>query len=205
MNNEKIYIDKKIIEDISNNISNLVISNTGIKNFLKKNQMNSNFESELIKKLDENTIYITSIQDNLLKIDGLNIQILDGLQIFSGKFAFLLPVSDIIETLIPKKENIKSIGDGSKIMLMLREEAIPILKLSNIFNFENNLDFEDGVIIIVKNSSEKFGIFIDNFGEQNQIVIKSFDDTFKHIKGIKRAALNSDGSVGLVLEVKELY
>lgn len=205
MSNEKIYIDKKIIEDISNNISNLVISNTGIKNFLKKNKTDSIFENELTKKLDENTIYITSIQDNLLKIDGLNIQILDGLQIFSGNFSFLLPVSDIIETLVPKKENIKKIGEGKKTMLMLREEAIPILKLSEAFNFENNNEFENGVIIIVRNNNEKFGIFIDNFGEQNQIVIKSFDETFKHIKGIKRAALNGDGSVGLVLEVKEIY
>lgn len=204
---EKINIEKSLIDDIRNNISNLVISNTGIKFFLKDNNLDLDikFKNELLKKIDENSIYINSIQEKLLKIDGLNIQILDGLQIFSNDYSFLLPVNDIVETLIPIKENIKTIGDGSKFMLMLRNEAIPILKLSDFFHFKNQNSFENGVIIIVKHNKEKVGIFIDKFGEQNQIVIKNFDNTFKHIKGIKRAALNSDGSVGLVLEIKELF
>lgn len=203
--NETINIEKYLIDDIHTNISNLVITNTGIKFFLRDNNIDEKLKNELLKKIDENSIYINSIQEKLLKVDGLNIQILDGLQIFSGKFSFLVPVEDIVETLVPKKESIKYIGDGTKTMLMLREEAIPIVKLSDFFNFNNNNTFENGVIIIVKNNNEKIGIFIDKFGEKNQIVIKNFDETLKHINGIKRAALNSDGSVGLVLEIKELF
>jgi len=135
----------------------------------------------------------------------LTLSILDGLNIRVGKEFFILPTTSIIESLQPTKEILKSVGDGSSELLMLREDFIPIIKMNEYLNIKS--DFEnlvDGMLIVVKAGKEKVALFIDEFLHQQQIVVKPIDKNFKEVIGISGATVRGDGSIGLIVDVKSI-
>jgi two-component system chemotaxis sensor kinase CheA len=135
----------------------------------------------------------------------LTLAILDGLNVMVGDRKFILPLSTIVESLQPKEHMIKKIGKNNKEILMLRNEFIPIIKLYDFFGIETKYtDFKDGMLIIVKTSNTKVAIFVDDFLNQEQIVVKSLEKNYKKIKGIGAATIRGDGSIGLILDVMNI-
>ncbi len=135
----------------------------------------------------------------------LTLAILDGLNVMVGDRKFILPLSTIVESIKPKEYMIKHIGQGNRELLMLRNEFIPIVKLYSFFGIETNCkSLEDGMIIIVKSSNTKIAIFVDDFLNQEQIVVKSLEKNYKKIKGIGAATIRGDGSIGLILDVMNI-
>jgi two-component system chemotaxis sensor kinase CheA len=132
----------------------------------------------------------------------LTLAILDGLDIAVGDIKFILPLSTIVESLQPKQNMIKRIGDGSQELLMLREEFIPIVRIHKLFNIRPQYeDLEDGMLIVVKSGNLKVAIFIDEFLQQHQVVVKPIDKNFRSVEGIGAATVRGDGSIGLILDV----
>jgi len=132
----------------------------------------------------------------------LTLAILDGLNVLVGDRKFILPLSAIVESLQPRSHMIKKIGKNDKEILMLRNEFIPIIKLYDFFGVESRYkNFEEGMLIIVKSSNSKVALFVDDFLNQEQIVVKSLEKNYKKIKGIGAATIRGDGSIGLILDV----
>jgi len=135
----------------------------------------------------------------------LTLAILDGLNVMVGDRKFILPLSTIVESLQPKGHMIKKIGKNNKEILMLRNEFIPIIKLYNFFGIKTKYtSFEEGMLIIVKTSNTKVALFVDDFLNQEQIVVKSLEKNYKKIKGIGAATIRGDGSIGLILDVMNI-
>jgi len=135
----------------------------------------------------------------------LTLAILDGLNVMVGDRKFILPLSAIVESLQPKKHMIKKIGKNDREILMLRHEFIPIIKLYDFFGVETKYtEFEEGMLIIVKSSNTKVALFVDDFLNQEQIVVKSLEKNYKKIKGIGAATIRGDGSIGLILDVMNI-
>ena len=132
----------------------------------------------------------------------LTLAILDGLNVLVGDKKFILPLNSIVESLQPKKQMIKHVGEDDREILMLRKEFIPIVRLYENFNIKSTYtNLEDGMLIIVKTSSSKFAIFVDDFLNQEQIVVKSLEKNYKKINGIGAATIRGDGSIGLILDI----
>jgi len=135
----------------------------------------------------------------------LTLAILDGLNVMVGDRKFILPLSAIVESLQPKEHMIKKIGKNNKEILMLRNEFIPIIKLYDFFGINTNYtNFQEGMLIIVKTSNTKVALFVDDFLNQEQIVVKSLEKNYKKIKGIGAATIRGDGSIGLILDVMNI-
>ena len=135
----------------------------------------------------------------------LTLAILDGLNVVVGDRKFILPLSTIVESIKPKNYMIKNIGKGNRELLMLRNEFIPIVKLYSFFEVDTTCkNLEDGMLIIVKSSNMKIAIFIDDFLNQEQIVVKSLEKNYKKIKGIGAATIRGDGSIGLILDIMNI-
>lgn len=131
--------------------------------------------------------------------------ILDGLNIKIGDNIFILPTSSIVESIQPTKEMIKLVGDGSSPLLMLRNEFISIIKLHEYLNIEpKTKDFTNGILIIVKSGTQKAAFFIDEFLQQQQIVLKSIETNFRKVNSIAGAMVRGDGSIGIILDVKSI-
>jgi len=135
----------------------------------------------------------------------LTLAILDGLNIEVGDTNFILPLSSIVESLQPSPHMIKRVSNKNRELVMLRHEFIPIIKLHSFFGVKSRYtNFEDGMLIIVKSSHNKVALFVDNFLNQEQIVVKSLEKNYKKIKGIGAATIRGDGSIGLILDVMNI-
>jgi two-component system chemotaxis sensor kinase CheA len=135
----------------------------------------------------------------------LTLAILDGLNIRVGQKQFILPLSTIIESIKPEEEMIKQIGDDSSEVLMLRNEFIPVVRLHTIFNIEHeHQKLSDGLLIIVRSAGEKIALFIDEFMNQQQFVIKPLDRNFRNARGIGGATVRGDGTIGLIVDTMNI-
>jgi two-component system, chemotaxis family, sensor kinase CheA len=135
----------------------------------------------------------------------LTLAILDGLNIRVGNEQFILPLSAIIESLKPEEDMIKQIGNEESEVLMLRDEFIPIVRLHTIFNVipENNL-LHDGLLIVVRSGAKKVAMFVDEFMNQQQFVIKPLDKNFRNAHGIGGATVRGDGTIGLIIDTMHI-
>lgn len=132
----------------------------------------------------------------------LTLAILDGLDILIGDKKYILPLASIVESLQATKDLIKTIGNDEYEILMLRDEFIPIIRLYKLLNIESLYqNIEDGMLIIVKSADKKVALFVDEFLNQQQFVVKSLDKNFKNIQGISGATVRGDGSIGLILDI----
>ncbi len=135
----------------------------------------------------------------------LTLAILDGLNVLIGDKKFILPLNAIVESLQPQPHMVKHVGKSNKEILMLRREFIPIIRLYDFFNIEPGYEeLEEGMLIVVKTASSKVALFVDDFLNQEQIVVKSLEKNYKKIRGIGAATIRGDGSIGLILDVTSI-
>ncbi|MCX6076766.1 MAG: chemotaxis protein CheA [Campylobacterales bacterium] len=135
----------------------------------------------------------------------LTLAILDGLNIRVGKEQFILPLSAIIETLKPEEDMIKQIGDEESEVLMLRNEFIPVIRLHTTFNIiPQNHKLSDGLLIVVRSGAKKIALFVDEFMNQQQFVIKPLDKNFRNAQGIGGATVRGDGTIGLIIDTMNI-
>jgi two-component system chemotaxis sensor kinase CheA len=135
----------------------------------------------------------------------LTLAILDGLDVSVGNARYILPLNAIMESLQPKKDMIKMIGSGGNELLMLREEFIPIVRLHKLFKEKPKYeDLTEGMLIVVKSGNHKVALFVDEFLDQHQVVVKPLDKNFRNVQGIGAATVRGDGTIGLILDVMGL-
>ena len=154
------------------------------------------------------SITIKTFKDKGSKITillPLTLAILDGLNVLVGDQQLIMPLNMIVESLQPSKEMIKRIGDEQKEILMLRDEFIPIIRLHKFFNINSKYtDIDKGMLIVTKVANIKTAIFVDDFLNQEQIVVKSLEKNYKKIDGISAATIRGDGNIGLILDIMNI-
>jgi two-component system chemotaxis sensor kinase CheA len=135
----------------------------------------------------------------------LTLAILDGLDVAVGDTRYILPLNAIVESLQPNANMIKRIGDGGNELLMLREEFIPIVRLYKLFKEKPKYDkITEGMLIVVKSGNHKVAMFVDEFLDQHQVVVKPLDKNFRNVQGVGAATVRGDGTIGLILDVMGL-
>lgn len=162
---------------------------------------------EMVEKLNGSIEIQTDLDEGFSFTMNLPLthSILEGLNIKIGNNIFILPTSSIVESIQPTSEMIKLVGDGSSPLLMLRDEFIPIIKLHEHFHIESkNLKLEDGILIIVKSGIQKAALFIDEFLQQQQIVVKAIETNFRKVDSVAGATVRGDGSIGIIIDVKTI-
>jgi two-component system chemotaxis sensor kinase CheA len=132
----------------------------------------------------------------------LTLAILDGLNVSIGDMTVILPLASIVESLQPSAGMIKTVGDGSEELLMLREEFIPVVRLHRYMNIPpKNDSLTEGMLIVVRGGNHKVALFVDEFRNQQQVVVKPLDKNFHNIQGVGGATVRGDGSIGLILDI----
>ena len=135
----------------------------------------------------------------------LTLAILDGLNVKVGEHKFIYPLNMVLESFQPIPKIIKNVVNGSKEILMVRDEFIPVIRLHKFFGIKPKYtNLTDGIVIISKVATNKVAIFIDEFSTQEQIVVKSLEKNYKKVKGISASTIRGDGSVGLILDIANI-
>jgi two-component system chemotaxis sensor kinase CheA len=131
----------------------------------------------------------------------LTLAILDGQLVSVGEHIYILPLVSIVESLQVKIDMINAVGGGCDV-LRLRNEYIPILRLSETFHIQANCyNWTEGLVVVVESGGEKVGLLVDDLQAQQQVVIKSLEQNYEKVEGISGATILGDGTVALILDM----
>jgi len=134
----------------------------------------------------------------------LTLAILDGMIVRVGEENYIIPITNILETLRPKKEEVLHV-EGHGDVINVRGEFIPLVYLYRTFNIAQALrEPSTALIVLVESNRQKIGLVVDELIGQQQVVIKSLEANADPVKGISGATILGDGRVSLILEINEL-
>ncbi|MBB5695631.1 chemotaxis protein CheA [Muricoccus pecuniae] len=135
----------------------------------------------------------------------LTLAVLDGLVVSVGAQAYILPITSIVESLRPQKEQIHDvIGSGQ--VLAIRGAYIPLLPLHLRFAVPDaEPDPSRGIVVIVETDrAGRLGLIVDDLLGQQQVVVKSLEANYGPVDGVAGATILGDGRVALILDVPAL-
>lgn len=135
----------------------------------------------------------------------LTLAILDGMAVAVGAETYIIPLTNIMESLRPRRDDLHPVvGRGD--VLALRGEYIPLLYLHQLFavpGAESN-PCRGIVVIVESDNAGRFGVVVDEMLGQQQVVVKSLEANYGPVDGIGGATILGNGRVALILDVARL-
>lgn len=135
----------------------------------------------------------------------LTLAILDGMTVAVGQQTYIVPITNIVESLRPRRADIHSVvGRGD--VLAIRGEYVPLLYLHCAFGVADaETDPCRGIIVIVEGEGRRrIGLVVDELLGQQQVVVKSLEANYDSVDGIGGATILGNGRVALILDVSGL-
>ncbi|MFC0250333.1 chemotaxis protein CheA [Massilia consociata] len=134
----------------------------------------------------------------------LTLAILDGMSIRSGEEVYILPLSFVVESLQPAREDIRDIAGRGRV-LKVRGEYLPLIPLYQMFDITPRItEPSEGIVVILETEGRKAALFVDELVGQQQVVVKNLEANYRKVAGISGATILGDGGVALILDVAAL-
>lgn len=131
----------------------------------------------------------------------LTLAILDGMTVQAGEEVFILPLSNVSESIQPTPEQLHSISEGDKV-LHVRGEYLPLIALHEVFGVQNaQTEITRSIAVILQAEESRFALLVDYLVGQQQVVVKNLEANYRKIPGISAATILGDGSVALIVDV----
>ena len=145
----------------------------------------------------------------------LILSVIQGLLVELNQSHYVIPLSQIVETVDLNKQHIQNFGTQS--VVELRGEVAPILDLAEIFSEQGmrggsrrdyrGRDYSDGKAgfgIVVGFRGSKCIFRVDDIGESQPLALKPLSLELQGIPGLASTAILGDGEPALVLNLHEL-
>lgn len=130
----------------------------------------------------------------------LTLAIIQALIVGVQEEFYAIPLSSVLETVRISQEEIHTV-DG-KSVLRLRDEILPLMHMSNIFDIQNDFGNSNEIyVVIIGLAEQKIGMIVDSLIGQEEVVIKSLGEYLKNIQGIAGATVRGDGKITLIVDV----
>ncbi|MEG1848634.1 MAG: chemotaxis protein CheA [Lachnospiraceae bacterium] len=153
-------------------------------------------EVEVKTKLGVGSTFIIRLPLTLAIIQALMVKV------GNEKYAISLGSIQTIEDITP--DGIKQVQ--GKEVINLRENVIPIIRLSAMLDIETNKGEDENLVAVIVKKGEKLaGIVVDELMGQQEIVIKSLGKYISKCKMISGATILGDGEVALILDANSLF
>ena len=134
----------------------------------------------------------------------LTLAILEGLSLSVGEETYIIPLTSIIESIRPQEGDVRLVAGSSEVAIV-RDEMIPLMRLSHIFGVKSFIqEVTEGLLVIVEYEGIKVAIMVDELIGQSQVVIKSLETNYGKVAGIAGATIMGDGRVALIVDVHGL-
>ncbi|WP_017429036.1 chemotaxis protein CheA [Vreelandella jeotgali] len=135
----------------------------------------------------------------------LTLAILDGMSIKVGEETFILPLSAVLESLQPAKEDMYAMA-GDDVVLKVRDEYLPVIAIHEVFDVEGAItDPTRSIAVIVQGEGRRYALLVDELLGQRQVVVKNLEDNYRKVPGVSAATILGDGSVSLILDITGLH
>ena len=130
----------------------------------------------------------------------LTLAIIDGFAVRVGLETYVIPLSSVKECLELPSESHRSAEGG---VLSLRGEALPFVRLRNLFTSDAHEPAREKVVV-VEYQHGRAGIAVDDLLGEQQAVIKPLGRLFRGIPGVSGSTILANGRVALILDVPAL-
>jgi two-component system, chemotaxis family, sensor kinase CheA len=134
----------------------------------------------------------------------LTLAIIDGQVVRIGENRYIVPITSIVRSLRPTRQQISTVQGRGEVILE-RGELMPLIRLHKLFDVTpSSEDPTDALVMIVESDGKKCCLLVDELLAQQQVVIKSLGDTLGRMKGVSGGAIMGNGLVTLILDVPGL-
>lgn len=127
----------------------------------------------------------------------LTLAILKTLIVGVNGEVFAMPLHSILEIVKLDEDTVRELD--KRPVLLLRDQIVPILDLSNLFFGEAGS--KKGYAVICQATDRNVAIRVDNVLGQEEAVVKPLGEFLKRVEGISGATIRGDGRVALILDV----
>ncbi len=133
----------------------------------------------------------------------LTVAVVDAVIAKVGKCLYAIPSLEIFKFV--KADPARTVElEGGHLLYRLRDENIPLVRLSSLFETGSaEKNFSDCVVIVIRKEEKKLCLLIDEIYSSQQIVVKSIADSVGACRGISGFSILANGDVSLILDVKE--
>ena len=135
----------------------------------------------------------------------LTLAVLDGMVISVGEERFVLPLTNIVESLRPKPADLHGLVGKCDVM-MARGEYVRLVYLHHLFGIPGAVTDPTRALVVLVETEDgsRLGLVVDEVLGQQQVVIKSLEANFRRLDGVAAATILGDGRVALILDVAGL-
>ncbi len=132
----------------------------------------------------------------------LTLAVLDGMVVNVAGQTLVVPLTAIVETLQPKAAEVHGLGGAARV-IAIRDHFVPLIDVGRELGYRGqNADPLDGVALLVETEGcARNALLVDAILGQRQVVIKSLEANYRHVRGIAAATILGDGRVALILDV----
>jgi two-component system chemotaxis sensor kinase CheA len=132
----------------------------------------------------------------------LTLAVLDGMVVTVSGQTLVVPLTAIVETLQPKKQDVHGLGDSSRV-IAIRGSFIPLIDIGRELGYRHEeADPLNSVAIMVESENRsQSALLVDGIIGQQQVVIKSLETNYGHVFGVAAATILGDGRVAVILDV----
>lgn len=135
----------------------------------------------------------------------LTLAILDGMSIKVGSEMFILPLSAVLESLQPAKEDIYAMA-GDDVVLKVRDEYLPVVAVHEALDVADaRTELTETIAVIVQGEGRRYALLVDDLVGQQQVVVKNLETNYRKVPGVSAATILGDGSVALILDITGLH
>jgi two-component system chemotaxis sensor kinase CheA len=135
----------------------------------------------------------------------LTLAVMEGMVIKVGHETYVMPLSTIVECLRPARSEISNLV-GTRGMLQLRGDLVPIMHLGDLLDVGSLADDSEERVVIITDAGDgtRFGLVVDQLCGHQQVVIKSIEESYGSVPGIAAATILGNGRVAFILDVEKL-
>ncbi len=160
---------------------------------VKKNIQDLKGSIEVISQPGEGTTFRITLPITLAIIQALIVR--------AGGEKFAIPLTSVSESLRIYARDIRTLARRE--VFTLRDEAVPLLRLSDAFNLPAQAD-EKFFVVVTRSGEKSIGILVDALVRQQEIVIKAIGERLKRVPGVAGVTEIGESEIVLVIDAGSL-
>ncbi len=131
----------------------------------------------------------------------LTLAVLDGMVVSVAEQTLVVPLSTVVEIMMPKAVQVHAVGASR--VIGLRGEFLPLIDVGDRLGYRPApTDPRSALVLLVESEGgARSALLVDAIQGQRQIVIKSLEANYSKVPGIAAATILGNGRVALILDV----
>ena len=117
-----------------------------------------------------------------------------------GKQHFAVPLDSVLEIMRADDSEIHKL-DGYEV-LRLRDQVVSLVRLDQMVKIPSTINKTRHCVVVVGSGSRKFGLIVDSFVGEEELVIKALEDKLVATELVSGASILGDGTVVLILDIR---